>query len=356
MLKQPGLTLLFLLSTAIRAVLAQPVHASDHAVILQYHHFGEDTPPSTSVTPSQFDDHLKYLYNHGFSVWPLDSIVTYIRDGRDLPERCVAITIDDAYVSVYKKAYPRLKERGWPFTVFVATEGVDLGYSAYMTWDQMQEMSSHGASFSSHGHTHGHMIMRLEAETETAWRTRVENDISTSLRRLEEMLGSRSKLFAYPYGEYDNRLKETSLRMGLVCFGQQSGAVWAGSDFGCLPRFAISSRFALMENFILRVNSLPLPVISTEPDDPLLPVGVTKPVLRLKISDGDYIHGSIACYASGQGRIDFKWVDPKRGLVEVVARSPLPYGRSRYNITALHIDGNRYYWYSHPWIRTEGRP
>jgi hypothetical protein len=31
--------------------------AADHAVILQYHHFGSDTPPSTSVTLEQFDNH-----------------------------------------------------------------------------------------------------------------------------------------------------------------------------------------------------------------------------------------------------------------------------------------------------------
>ena len=75
-------------------------------------------------------------------------------------------------------------------------------------------------------------------------------------------------------------------------------------------------------------------------------------MLRLELGPGNYRVGSIACYVSGQGSVPVRWVDREKRVLEVVAAEPLPLGRSRYNITAAHEDGERYYWYSHLWIRS----
>ncbi|MCK4305951.1 MAG: polysaccharide deacetylase family protein [Candidatus Eisenbacteria sp.] len=331
------------------------VSAENSAVILQYHHVGDDTPPSTSVTLEQFGKHLTYLDEHGYNVWSLERVVSSLQGGKQLPENCVAITIDDAYRSVHDEAFPRLKERGWPFTVFVSTEGVDLGIRSYMTWDQMRELSRSGVVFAPHSHTHGHLVYRQEGESEQEWRNRVTRDIQLSMERLEQELGSVPNLFAYPYGEYNAELKRIVLDLDLVGLGQQSGAIWPGSDFGALPRFAMSVRYAGMEDFVPKVRSLPLPVLSAEPDDPFLQPGISKPVLRLQLAPGDYQEDRLACYASGQGAIEVRWIDREKRIVELVAVNSLPLGRSRYNITAPHTDGGRYYWYSHLWIHTGER-
>ncbi|MCK4547915.1 MAG: polysaccharide deacetylase family protein [Candidatus Eisenbacteria sp.] len=335
----------------LAAVLATAALAADHAVILQYHHFGSDTPPSTSVTLEQFDRHLAYLEENGYSVWSLERIVSHLRERKDLPGRCVAITIDDAYVSVYEWAFPRLKARGWPFTVFVPTGAIGRESGVYMNWDQMREMQEFGASFAGHGHSHAYLIRREPGESGTEWKRRVTEDIRHSLDRLETELGLRSGLFAYPYGEYDRALREIVLGMGLVGFGQHSGPVWSGSDFGALPRFPMAGRYADMDEFVTKVRSLPLPVVSATPDDPLLPPGESRPLLRLELGPGDYRANSIACYVSGQGVVPIRWVDREKRVLEVSADEALPIGRSRYNITAPNADGTRYYWYSHLWIR-----
>jgi hypothetical protein len=44
--------------------------ADDHAVALIYHHVNVDTPALTSVTPDVFEQHLNYLAEHQFNVWP----------------------------------------------------------------------------------------------------------------------------------------------------------------------------------------------------------------------------------------------------------------------------------------------
>lgn len=335
-------------------VLASLAEAAQHAVILQYHHFGSDTPPSTSVTSEQFDQHLKYLEANGFTVWPLDRIVTYLRQQRELPDRCVAITIDDAYESMYEIAWPRLLKYGWPFTVFVTTEGVDQGFSSYIDWERIREMARQGVTFAGHSHSHSYLLRRRAGEAKQRWRQRVSRDISTAMARIEAEVGVGSRLFAYPYGEYNQELKEIVLDLGLVGFGQQSGPVWAGSDFGALPRFAMAAGYAEMAEFRIKVHSLPLPVLAADPADPELPEGEQSPVLRLQIADGDYQRESLACFLSGQGRLQLQWLDRQQGLVEMVANQALPEGRSRYNCTARHSSQPRYYWYSHLWIRSAG--
>ncbi len=337
------------LSLTLAAV--HPALAGSGCVILQYHQFGEDTPSSTSVTPARFEDHLAYLERHGYAVLPVEKIVSRLRRGEEVPENCVGITVDDAYRSVYERAFPLLERKGFPFTVFVATEGVDRGFRDYMTWEQMREMRGRGASFASHGHSHDNLVERRAGETEEEWAARVKRDIELSLERLRQEIGPVPELFAYPYGEYDTALRNIVGKAGLSAFGQQSGALWTGSDFLALPRFPMAAAYADMEQFVDKVRSCALPVIAAEPEDPVLPAGQERPVLRLSLATGEYRPETLACYAGGQGRIEVRRVDREALVFEVRASRPLPAGRSRYNCTARHRSENRYFWYSHPWIR-----
>jgi peptidoglycan/xylan/chitin deacetylase (PgdA/CDA1 family) len=333
-----------------------PAQAANHAVILQYHHFGQDTPASTSVSLEIFNQHLAYIKKNGYMVWPLEKIVAYLKNKQALPDKCVAITIDDAYTSVYERSFPRLKEYGFPFTVFVPTEGADRGLKSYMTWKQMKEMQRFGATFASHSHSHAYLIRHRPGESDREWSRRVRNDIELSMKLLKEKLGSETLLFAYPYGEYNAALKKMVQQMNLTAFGQHSGPIWSGSEFTSLPRFPMAGHYAEMKRFVTIIRSLPLPVVEAEPEDPVLADGMMKPVLKLKLAPADYRMDSISCYASEQGKIQYRWLDRKARIMEVIANDPLPAGRSRYNCTAMHVDGNRYFWYSHLWIRNTNKP
>ena len=90
--------LLLLLSMCCPALLAQD--ADPQAVILQYHHISSTTPRSTSVTVEEFRLQMDYLRDNGFTVLPLESIVKALQQHMPLPEKAIAITFDDAYISV----------------------------------------------------------------------------------------------------------------------------------------------------------------------------------------------------------------------------------------------------------------
>jgi poly-beta-1,6-N-acetyl-D-glucosamine N-deacetylase len=333
--------------------LCQPLalHAASHAAILMYHHFGSDTPPSTSVTLEQFDHHLDYLDTHGYHVWPLEKIVALLRDHADLPDKVVAITVDDAYISVYREAWPRLRARGWPFTVFVATDPVDQGLPAMMSWAQMREMAASGVAFANHSRSHDHLVRRRADESATQWSERIRADLLHAQQRLQQELGTAPLLFAWPYGEYDNALRELVGSLGFTAFGQQSGPASRYGDMLALPRFPMAVAFAALDEVSDKLQSRPLPVLQVEPADPLLALDNERPLLSVTLQPGSYQPESLACYVSGQGRVSPHWLDAAHTRFEVRAAQALPVGRSRYNCTARSVDGAGWLWFSQPWIR-----
>ena len=137
-----GAATVFALAAAIVAGLSPAAAAGDGGVVLMYHRFGESDLPSTNIRLEQFEAHLAELQSGGYTVMPLDDMVRAWRAGTPLPDRAVAITIDDAFRSIYTHAWPRLRAAGFPFTVFVATDPVDQRNPNYMTWDQLRELTN----------------------------------------------------------------------------------------------------------------------------------------------------------------------------------------------------------------------
>ena len=95
--------------------------AADYATILMYHRFGEDKYPSTNIRIEQFEAHLDMLASGGYHIWPLGKIVDHLQQRLDMPDKTIAITIDDAYLSVFTEARPRLKARNFPYTCLLYT-------------------------------------------------------------------------------------------------------------------------------------------------------------------------------------------------------------------------------------------
>ena len=239
------------------ALLALPAGAHG-AVAFIYHHFGVADLPSTNIRLDQFESQLDHLAEAGYRVWSLGRVVAALRSGEALPDRVVSLTADDAYRSVYQEAWPRLRQRGWPLTVFVPTDPVDDGVAAYMSWDQMRELAAQGVEFANHSASHDHLLRRA-GESGAQWRQRVRADLERAQRRLREELGPEAlaspALLAYPYGEYSTELAELVRDMGYVGVGQQSGAIGPGADFGALPRFPVNERYGELDSFQVKAAS-----------------------------------------------------------------------------------------------------
>ncbi len=322
-----------------------------HAVAFLYHRFGECRYPSTSVTLEQFEAHLEYLEAEDYNVWPLERIIEHKQSGKTVPDRTVAITIDDAYLSVYKEAYPRLRERGFPFIVFVATDAIDNREGAIMDWQQMREMQDNGASFGNHSASHDHLVRRKGGESETDYRKRVRDDLKKARQRMAEELDADAiaPLFAYPYGEYNAVVAAIAGDLGYVSFGQHSGVIGPHGDDRALPRFAMAEAYADIDEFARKASAKALPVVRLEPWEPRLDAN-NPPRMRAELANSGARLEQLACFVSRHGQVDVQWDDREARIFSVRAPGPLPTGRSRYNCTAPSEEDGRFYWFSQQWL------
>lgn len=326
-------------------------------VVLQYHHISEDTPKATSISPALFEQHLDYLAENDFDVIGLDELAKMIRKDEKFPDKTVVITFDDGYISVYKEAYPRLKKRGLPFSVFINTQPHDQGHSQFMSWQQMRKMADDGVVFANHSVSHPHMIRREQGENAKQWRDRMRHEIETAEATIKQQLEQNHKLFAYPFGEFNWELQKLLAQQGYLAFGQQSGPLGKGDDPQALPRFPFGGSYGDMNDFATKVNTRPMPYKRVEAQneagvqliEPELPKNVNRPRLAMSLKD-EVSPSQVNCFASGQGKIPTKTEGD-----DLVAQAPkaLPVGRSRYNCTAATGEKGRFYWYSVMFIRRQ---
>lgn len=304
------------------------------AVVFAYNRVGEDRTPGNSIRVDQFEAHLEELTSGGYTVLPLPQIVEALRNGSLLPDRTIAITIDEASRSFYREAWPRLREAGLPFTLFVGTDALDRGSPAHMSWDELRQIAATSAvTIATLGASAQPAALRPVAD--------VEAELRRGVSRLQTELGQRPTLYAYPFGEMSAALRELVAAQGFAAaFGQQSGVAYPGEDRWALPRFVMNEAFGGTERFRLAAGALPLPVSEQTPEDPLITVNPPPIGFTVDRDIGDL--SRLACFASGQGRTALERFD--EGRVEVRIAAPLPPGRPRINCTLPTLDG-RWRWY-----------
>ncbi len=118
------------------------------------------------------------------------------------------------------------------------------------------------------------------------------------------------------------------------------------SDPRSLPRFPLNEAYGAIDAFRTKVASVPLPVTEIAPWDPLISERLPKVVITLGETDNRIME--LACFVSGQGKVDIDWIEPGVKFAVGPAKS-LGNGRSRVNCTAPTNSG-RYRWFSHMWI------
>jgi len=109
----------------------QPSPVPDDATrvaVLGYHDFSEAQPETEMrMHTSKFRKQMETLRQLGITAISLEDFLAWKRGEKSLPEKCALITLDDGWKSVYTDAYPILKEFGYPFTLYLYKNYVDVG-------------------------------------------------------------------------------------------------------------------------------------------------------------------------------------------------------------------------------------
>lgn len=324
-----------------------PIH---DAVIVQYHHVSETTPSSTSISPAGFAEHLQLIDDLGFQVLPLTDVIEGLRSGVGFKQKTLAITFDDGYDSIYTTGFPLLKERNWPFTIFVSPLAIDEQHGSSMTWENLIEMQKQGATIANHSQEHLHLLKKLENESQLDWKQRIKGDILTAQNRLVEKLGITNQYFAYPFGEFDESLKQLLSELNFISFSQQSGPINNSSDFQSLSRFPASGIYANPVTLRTKLNSLPFDIISVKPEQVIRSEQEAAPQLILTVNPDNVHYQQTQCFYQGQAIDTTAQLVEDTLIIQTQFNGPLALGRSRYNCTAPSKTSRQYYWYSMPFI------
>ena len=141
------------------------------------------------------------------------------------PETYV-LTFDDGYKDMYEAAFPLLRERGLPFTLYITTEPVETripltpgGQADPLTWDQISNMLESGL-MTLGVHTHRHRDLRGLSDSEVA------EELDSSNRLVQQRVGITARHFAYPKGYWDPMAEE------LVRARYETAVLGAGPPLG----------------------------------------------------------------------------------------------------------------------------
>lgn len=218
-------------------------------LVLNYHKIANEHK-SLSVTLDDFEQHMKWLQEYGFTCITPGQLYDFVANGADLPEKPVLITFDDGYKDNYTNAFPIMKKYGMKGTIFVVTGFLGV-YDNYLTWDQAKELLEAGFNIESHTYSHKSMT---EASDED-----ITKELVKSRQTIKEKLGIDSDFMAYPTGTYNLYIAELVKEAGYKgAFTIKYDNVSRDSNVYALERVPVFHTSETNKDFWERLQYIPL--------------------------------------------------------------------------------------------------
>ena len=298
------------------ALLSLTVWADAHLFV--YHRFGDDKHASTNTSLDILKKQFEFFKDNDYKIISLDQLNRALREHKKIPDNWVVLCVDDSYKSFYTNGLPLFKEYNYPFALFVYVEATDRNYGDFMSWEEVKEASQYG-EIGHHSYGHKHMVS-LSAEA-------IKKDTQKAFISFQKHLGTSPKYYAYPYGEFDEKVKSAVASFGFeLVLNQNVGAVSHKSPTDDLDRIALTGDVSLKPK--LRIKYLKAQWHSPKSfptNGKLNEIRVTMPK---SISKAEL-------YITGQG---WERVKIKEGELKVDKLYPLKNRRSRIIVKA----GNAY--------------
>ncbi|AYW45984.1 polysaccharide deacetylase family protein [Tetragenococcus koreensis] len=153
---------------------------------------------------TDFKAQMDFLEKENYHTLTLQEIKDFYQKGKDLPEKSVLLTFDDAYQSIYKYAYPILQQKNFHAVCFVVKgwlfdqiKEFDPRQSIVMAKSELEKMRD---------------VFELANHTENLHQRYSDGSIGmqkVSVEELNQDLAScgqyvdQADVFAYPFGIYE---------------------------------------------------------------------------------------------------------------------------------------------------------
>ncbi len=178
--------------------------------LVGWHRFGH-VPDGLTTTIDGFRRQLDELDDWGAQVLPLREAVARLEAGT-LPARAVVLTFDDGYASVVEQAWPILRDRDLPATLFMVSDYLDPALR--LPWDegsadgelvrlmsrgQLEEAAQSGLDIGSHTVSHPWLPRQDPVG--------LSHELVDSRAALEDLLQQPVDAVAYPAGGWNEQVR-----------------------------------------------------------------------------------------------------------------------------------------------------
>ena len=286
---------------------------------LMYHRFDEDKYPSTSIEMDIFKKHIQLIKKLEYNFYDPNDL----KDNFHLKkiEKKILITIDDAFSSFYKVAWPYLKKEKIPFILFVSTEAV--GKNGYMTWEQIKELEKEPFAYiGNHSHTHDYLVDLKNDD--------FIKDIDIATKIFIKNIGYNPIFFSYPFGEYSNFIKNHISENFEFSFGQHSGVIDVNKNQYELPRFPINEKYGDLQRFKFLINLHPLQYKNLYPEEKYL-VDNNPPDFSVEFFDKQKNLDNINCFSDEGNKWEKSEISFNKNILTIQFREKFMFRRGRIN-------------------------
>lgn len=184
-------------------------------------------------TAEEFKRDIDRLTAWGATFVSMREIHLALTEDRPLPPRSVAITFDDGYLGFYKNAWPLLKERKIPVTMYVHTDYVGGTQGRpKMTWEILQDLvKSDLFTVGSHTQSHPENFSKLSSDDQM-------RELTRSKALLEEKLGTAVSQISWPNGKHSENSIQLAKEAGYtLAVAMNSGLAWHSPSLFELKRY-----------------------------------------------------------------------------------------------------------------------
>lgn len=191
-----------------------------------------------TVSPDDFEAQIKLLVENDFTILTVADVQAAMLNKTELPERAVAITMDDGYRDNFEQAFPILKKYKVPATIFLVGNTVEG--PRHLSWANIAEMRTAGVRYGSHTMSHSDLPTLADVA--------LDQELVGSKKFFEAKLGESIETLAYPAGRFDDRVVDHVRRAGyLTAWDKGGGPVMPGDDPFRLPRVRVNGGTSLKD-------------------------------------------------------------------------------------------------------------
>jgi peptidoglycan/xylan/chitin deacetylase (PgdA/CDA1 family) len=207
--------------------------------VFMYHHINWHAEDLVTLTPRDFENHLRVLAEKKIQTLFLDELFDILTGKKEISRPAVVLTFDDGHLDNWVYAFPLLKKYGMKATIFVITSWIGSGVkrrcwdggdfknqelpeiphhkeakkragegdrAVALQWEEAREMEASGlVDIQSHTHFHRDYFQGPEESRhlDLAKKEELAADLRQSKDLIEAHLEKKCRFLAWPWGKYD---------------------------------------------------------------------------------------------------------------------------------------------------------